>query len=97
MTITSEEHRTSWQTPFKTSDELEQWAEDHDCSQEDCLDLLWVMFLTSCNNAQKVDRLLSFQQWFEKSKLWNNPPSERWYFLFQMIKNSLHYPSTLNT
>lgn len=73
----------------KNSDEFEQWANDNNYDIEDCLDLLWRSFLQDCSQANKIERLLSFQQWFTKSKQWNNPIQERWYFLFQMAKNSL--------
>jgi hypothetical protein len=78
-------------TDIKTSEDLENWARNNNYSCEDCLNLLWEQFLPHCQQAQKIDRLLSFHQWFEKSKLWNNSEAERWYFLFQMIKNSLNY------
>jgi len=84
-------HLLNFNSNIKTSDDLENWAQDNNYSCEDCLNLLWQQFLPQCEQAQKIDRLLSFQQWFEKSKLWNNSEAERWYFLFQMIKNSLNY------
>lgn len=77
-----------WQN-LKNTEEFEKWAADHNFSLEQCVGFLWKLVLSHCNNAQKLDRCLSFHQWFEQSQLWNNPVAERWYFLFQMVKNSL--------
>lgn len=83
-------HTPPWQE-FKNSDDFEKWATDNDLSCEQCLNFLWQNILQGCSSASKIERLMSFQQWFERSQLWNNPVSERWYFLFQMAKNSLQY------
>ncbi len=80
----------SW-PELKNIDDFEQWANDNSQDIEDCLEYLWRSFLPSCTQASAIERLMSFQQWFEKSKLWHNPEQERWYFLFQMAKNSLNY------
>lgn len=74
---------------LKNSEEFESWAQENNLSIEQCLAYLWRFNLTHCNSAPKIESMLAFQQWFEKSQLWNNPVGERWYFLFQMVKNSL--------
>jgi len=73
-----------------SAQDLEQWADSYHLEESSCYELIWKLSLPQYGKAQELERHLSLGRWLETSLTWKNSPQERWYFLFQLIKNKLN-------